>query len=90
LIEFKDVYFKYPSRKNQILDNFNLTIPATYKIALVGSSGCGKTTLTSLLLRFYEVESGQILIDGHDIKDYNVSKLRTCIGYVMQEPILFN
>lgn len=73
-----------------MLDNFNLTIPATCKIALVGSSGCGKTTLTSLLLRFYEIESGQILIDGSDIKDYNVAKLRRSIGYVMQEPILFN
>lgn len=65
-------------------------IPARTKIALVGSSGCGKSTITNLLLRFYDVESGCIKVDGNDISDYNVKKLRQDIGYVMQEPILFN
>jgi ABC-type multidrug transport system fused ATPase/permease subunit len=58
------------------MDNMNLEIPATYKIALVGASGCGKSTITNLLLRFYEPQSGQILIDGEPIQDYNVEKLR--------------
>jgi len=67
-----------------------MEIPATFKIALVGSSGSGKSTITNLLLRFYDLKSGSILIDGNDIKDYNIKKLRRSIGYVMQEPILFN
>jgi len=58
-------------------------IPARSKIALVGSSGCGKSTITNLLLRFYDVESGCIKVDGNDIADYNVKKLRQDIGYVM-------
>jgi ATP-binding cassette subfamily B (MDR/TAP) protein 1 len=75
-ISFQDVTFHYPSREKAILQNFDMRIPANAKIALVGHSGCGKTTITNLLLRFYELTSGQILIDGIDIKDYNVSELR--------------
>ena len=67
-----------------------LTIPATKKIALVGHSGCGKSTMSNLLLRLYDVTGGQILIDGVDIRDYNVKELRKQIGIVMQEPLLFN
>ena len=72
------------------MKNFNLEIPAGKKIALVGHSGCGKSTLTNLLLRFYHVNQGQILIDDKDIDEYDVLSLRHQIGYVMQEPILFN
>ena len=68
----------------------NLKIPAGAKIALVGHSGCGKSTITNLLLRFYDINGGQIKIDGVDLNDYNPLSLRTQIGYVMQEPILFN
>lgn len=71
-IKFVDVNFQYPSRSHQVLDKFNIDIPATYKIALVGASGCGKSTITNLLLRFYDIQSGQILIDGHEIKEYNI------------------
>lgn len=67
-----------------------MTIPAGKKIGLVGHSGCGKSTITNLLLRFYELQNGQILIDGKPLKDYDISKLRKQIGYVMQEPVLFN
>jgi ABC-type multidrug transport system fused ATPase/permease subunit len=67
-----------------------MVIPETFKIALVGASGCGKSTITNLLLRFYDIQSGKILIDGKDIKDYNIKNLRRQIGFVMQEPILFN
>ena len=73
-----------------MLDQLNLKIPAGAKIALVGHSGCGKSTITNLLLRFYNILSGQIKIDGIDLSDYNPLSLRTQIGYVMQEPILFN
>ncbi len=68
----------------------NLKIPATMKIALVGHSGCGKSTMASLLLRLYDLSGGQLLIDGVDIRDYNVRELRKQIGIVMQEPLLFN
>ena len=75
-IEFKSVNFNYPSQKQLILDSFDMEIPATGKIALVGHSGCGKSTVTNLLLRFYNIKSGQILIDGKEIDDYNVHHFR--------------
>ena len=90
MIQFKEVSFKYPTRDQMVLDQMNLKIPAGAKIALVGHSGCGKSTITNLLLRFYDVNGGQIKIDGVDLNDYNPLSLRTQIGYVMQEPILFN
>lgn len=72
-IEFKDVWFRYPTRKNEwVLKNFNLTINPNENVAIVGESGSGKSTLVQLLYRFYDVTFGQILIDGVDIKDYNV------------------
>jgi ABC-type multidrug transport system fused ATPase/permease subunit len=67
-----------------------MTIPATQKIALVGHSGCGKSTITNLLLRFYNIQEGTIEIDGINLVDYDVKALRRQIGYVMQEPVLFN
>ena len=68
----------------------NIKIPATMKVALVGHSGCGKSTMASLLLRLYDLTGGSLKIDGIDIKDYNVRELRKQIGIVMQEPLLFN
>lgn len=67
-----------------------MVIPANAKIALVGSSGCGKSTITNLILRFYELQKGCIKIDGIDLRNYNVKSLRRQIGFVMQEPLLFN
>ena len=89
-IEFKNAEFKYPSRTTMVLNKLNLKIPATMKIALVGHSGCGKSTMASLLLRLYDLTGGQLLIDGVDIREYNVKELRKQIGIVMQEPLLFN
>jgi ABC-type multidrug transport system fused ATPase/permease subunit len=63
-IEFTNVYFKYPSRDHIVLNNFNMRIPANAKVALVGHSGCGKSTVTNLMLRFYDIMSGNITIDG--------------------------
>ena len=91
-IEFKNVVFVYPKDKAKkiVLNNFNLIIEPGKKIALVGESGCGKSTTINLIEKFYEVNSGQILIDDIDIKKYNTEYLRDLIGYVQQEPALFN
>jgi len=72
------------------MDKFNVHIPAGSKIALVGHSGCGKSTLINILLRFYNINEGQVLIDDDDLNNYDVLSLREQCGYVMQEPVLFN
>ena len=91
-IEFKNVSFYYPSDPNNrmILKNMNLIMESGKKIALVGESGCGKSTIVNLIERLYEVTYGQILIDGIDIKRYDLAYLRNFMGYVQQEPVLFN
>jgi subfamily B ATP-binding cassette protein MsbA len=73
-----------------VLTNVNLKIHKGQTIALVGQSGSGKSTLVDLIPRFYDIESGEILIDGVNIKDYKVADLRELLGYVNQSPILFN
>ncbi|KAF0430296.1 P-loop containing nucleoside triphosphate hydrolase protein [Gigaspora margarita] len=89
-IEFKNVSFHYPTRPDvQILKNFNLIIEPGQTVALVGSSGSGKSTIISLLERFYDPINGSILLDGIDIKDINIKSLRRQIGLVGQEPVLF-
>ncbi|XP_019241446.1 PREDICTED: ABC transporter B family member 1-like, partial [Nicotiana attenuata] len=89
-LELKDVKFSYPSRPDiKILDNFNLIVPAGKTIALVGSSGSGKSTVVSLIERFYDPTSGQLLLDGNDIKTLKLKWLRQQIGLVSQEPALF-
>lgn len=75
-LEFKNITFNYPSRKANVLDDFTMSIPAGKKIGLVGHSGCGKSTITNLLLRFYEINKGQLLIDGQGIEEYDISELR--------------
>ncbi|CAF3234156.1 unnamed protein product [Rotaria sp. Silwood2] len=89
-IEFDNVNFKYPSRKDtSVLRNLSFVARAGQTTALVGSSGCGKSTCISLFLRYYEPSSGRIAINGRPITDYNVKHLRQNIGVVSQEPILF-
>ncbi|XP_062840207.1 ATP-binding cassette sub-family B member 5 isoform X1 [Anolis carolinensis] len=89
-IEFKNIHFSYPSRPDiQILKGLNLKIQPGKTIALVGSSGCGKSTTIQLLQRFYDPAEGQIIIDGHDIRTLNLKWMRENIGIVSQEPILF-
>ena len=87
-IEFKNVSFLYEDKV--ILKNINLTIEKGKTIALVGSSGAGKSTLADLIPRFHDVSSGELLIDGINIKDYSLHSVRTLMGIVTQEPILFN
>jgi len=89
-IEFQNVSFAYSSRKDvPVLQDFNLTVAANTTAALVGASGSGKSTVISLLQRFYDVDSGSISIDGNDIRSLDVNWLRKHIGYVQQEPQLF-
>src|SRR5690606_10531288 len=87
-IEFKNVGFRYEDVV--ILDNINLVIEKGKTVALVGSSGAGKSTLADLIPRFHDVSSGEILVDGINIKEYSLSSLRDQMGIVTQEPILFN
>ena len=87
-VEFRNVNFSYGDKK--ILENINLTIEKGKMIALVGSSGAGKSTLVDLIPRFHDVSSGEILIDGVNIKDCRLDDLRRQMGVVGQDPILFN
>ena len=91
-IEFKNVIFKYPSDPNEriILKGINLLFEQGKKVALVGESGCGKSTTVNLIERLYETTSGEVLIDGIDIKRFDIKYLRSLIGYVQQEPVLLN
>jgi len=87
-IEFRDVYFKYDGEP--VLEGINLSVRVGETIAIVGMSGAGKTSLVNLLPRFYDIQEGQILIDGHDIRKVTLKSLRDQIGLVTQQTILFN
>ena len=90
-IEFQNVTFSYPSRPDRrVLDGFCCVIEAGQSVALVGQSGCGKSSIIALLLRFYDPQSGVILLDGNDISSLNLNWLRSHFGYVQQEPALFD
>lgn len=88
-IEFRDVNFSYVEGEPVIRD-FSLKIEAGKKIALVGATGSGKTTIINLLLRFYDVDSGVITVDGHDIRGLSLKSLRDSIGIVLQDTVLFS
>ena len=77
------MWFRYPTRKTEwVLRGLNLTLHPNESVALVGESGCGKSTLVALILRFYDVDMGRILLDGKDIRTYQVPLLRSMIGLV--------
>ena len=88
-ISFEDVTFGY-HKDRPILKDINFTIPAGNKVAIVGPSGCGKSTILRLLFRFYDTDSGRILIDGQDIREVSLESLREAIGVVPQDTPLFN
>uniref|UniRef100_A0A8C3RRZ1 ATP binding cassette subfamily B member 4 n=1 Tax=Chelydra serpentina TaxID=8475 RepID=A0A8C3RRZ1_CHESE len=89
-LEFRNVYFNYPSRQDvKVLKGLDLKVNCGQTVALVGSSGCGKSTTVQLIQRFYDPEKGMITIDGQDIKTLNIRYLREIIGVVNQEPVLF-
>ena len=90
-IEFKNVFFRYYKHSEEaVLDNVNLTIPAGSTVGIIGSTGCGKTTLVSMIPRLYDVDSGEVLIDGKNVKDYSLTSLRDGIGMVLQKNLLFS
>ncbi|XVE77403.1 hypothetical protein DITRI_Ditri13aG0059800 [Diplodiscus trichospermus] len=89
-IEFRDVYFSYPARtEEKIFSGFSLSIPSGTTAALVGQSGSGKSTLISLIERFYDPQAGEVLIDGINLKEFQLRWIRGKIGLVSQEPVLF-
>ncbi len=87
-IEFRNVSFKY--KEENVLHNINLTIEKGKTVALVGPSGSGKSTLADLIPRFYDVQEGQVFIDGVNVKDYEMHSMRSVMGIVTQESLLFN
>lgn len=88
-IEFKDVCFRYADGEDYVLDHINFKVRQGETVALIGATGCGKSTLVNLIPRFYDVTEGEILIGGVNIKDYDQQALRNELGYVSQRAILF-
>jgi subfamily B ATP-binding cassette protein MsbA len=89
-IEFRDIFFTYPGGSTPVLKGINLTVQAGHNVALVGPNGSGKTTLANLIPRFYDPDSGRVLIDGRDIRDATLTSLRNQIGMVTQNVVTFN
>lgn len=90
-IEFKNVTFRYyKNSEDPVLDNINLKIPAHSVVGIVGSTGCGKTTLVSMISRLYDVDAGEVLVDGINVRDYSLYNLREGVGMVLQNNTLFS
>ncbi len=90
-IEFKNVSYRYYKNSEEaVLDNINLTIKAGATVGIIGSTGCGKTTLISMIPRLYDVDSGEVLIDGVNVRDYSLHSLREGISIVLQKNLLFS
>lgn len=90
VIRFSHVYFRYPGAKEDVLSDIDFVAEPGKITAIIGSTGCGKSTLVNLIPRFYDVTGGSIELDGHDIRDYTLSELRESIGFVPQKGILFS
>ena len=90
-IEFKNVSFRYYKNSEEaVLQNVNLKIEAGSTVGIIGSTGCGKTTLVSMIPRLYDVDEGQVLVDGVDVREYSLKSLRDGIGMVLQKNLLFS
>ena len=90
-IEFRNVDFRYyKDSAGKVLDGVDLKIPAGSTVGVIGSTGCGKTTLVSMIARLYDVDSGEVLIDGRNVKDYTLYNLREGVGIVLQKNVLFS
>ncbi len=90
-IEFKNVTYRYHKKSEEpVLSNINLTIPSGATVGIIGSTGCGKTTLVSLIPRLYDTDEGEVLIDGINVKDYTLYNLRESVGMVLQKNVLFS
>ena len=89
-VEFKNVTYRYyKNTEEAVLDNINLKIPAGSTVGIIGSTGCGKTTLVSMIPRLYDVDEGEVFVDGINVKDYSLVSLRDGIGIVLQKNLLF-
>ena len=88
--EIKNISFKYPTRNFNTFTKLSLKVNSGNKVAFVGPSGCGKSTVIQMLLRFYDPNEGEILLDGVSLQNYDIHYLRSLFGLVSQEPILFN
>ena len=90
-IEFRDVSFRYyKNSENAVLDKINLTIQPRTVVGIIGSTGCGKSTLVSMIPRLYDVDEGQVLVDGVDVREYSLFHLREGVGMVLQKNVLFS
>ena len=90
-IEFRNVSFRYyKDSEGKVLDNINIKINAGDTVGIIGSTGCGKTTLVSMIARLYDVDEGEVLVDGINVKDYSLYNLREGVGMVLQKNILFS
>ena len=90
-VEFRHVTFRYyKNSENAVLRDINLTIRGGETVGIIGSTGCGKTTLVSMIPRLYDVDAGQVLVDGVDVKDYSLYHLREGVGMVLQKNVLFS
>ena len=90
-IELRGVIFRYPGTHGKpVLNNINLSVARGETVAVIGATGSGKSSLCKLLMRFYDADSGEILIDGKPIKEYSLRALRCKFGFVMQKSVLFS
>jgi len=89
-IEFKNVSFKYPDADEYVLENLSFKAKKGDTLAIIGSTGSGKSTIVNLIMRFYDVTDGEILIDGINVKDYNLESLHEKLGYVPQRAVMFD
>lgn len=89
-IEFRDVSFRYPDGQQNVLNHISFKAEAGQTIAFIGATGCGKSTVANLVSRFYDATDGQVLIDGHDVREYSKNELAKRIGYVSQKAVLFS
>ncbi len=89
-IEFRNASFRYIDKGKNVLNNLNIKIMSGSKIAVIGPTGCGKTSFISLIARLYDVQSGQVLVDGMDVKEYNVEDLRNRISFITQKSKIFS
>lgn len=90
-IEFRGVSFRYyKESQEKVLDDINLTIEPGQTVGIIGSTGCGKTTLVSMIPRLYDADEGSVLVDGVDVRDYSLKNLRNGVGMVLQKNVLFS
>ena len=89
-VEFKNVYFKYPDAEEYLLENISFKVNKGETVAFIGSTGSGKSTLINLIPRFYDATEGEILVDGVNVKDYDITYLYNKLGYVSQKAVMFN